>query len=89
MQVGGDGRWLFVDVAGTAGQEPARGASEAGHIDRIDLVTGAREPWLVLTGNASNPAAFVGNVVLSADGRSYAYTYRDDSSTLYVAEGIR
>ena len=89
LQVGGDGRWLFVDVAGTAGQEPARGASEAGHIDRIDLATGAREPWLVLTGNTSNPAGFVGNVVLSADGRSYAYTYRDDSSTLYVAEGIR
>ncbi|MFN8093845.1 MAG: protein kinase [Vicinamibacteria bacterium] len=89
LQVSGDGRWLFVDASGAAGQEAARGASEAGRIDRIDLASGVREPWLALTGNSTNPAAFVGNVVLSADGRSYAYTYRDDSSILYVAEGIR
>ena len=36
-----------------------------------------------------NPAGFLGNVVLSADGKTYAYTFRDDSSTLYVAEGLR
>jgi len=90
LQVSDDGRFLFVDAAGTAGQEPTVGGfAEAGHVERIDLQTGARTPWLTLRGNASNPAAFLGIVVLCGDGKSYAYTYRDDTSTPYLAEGIR
>jgi hypothetical protein len=27
--------------------------------------------------------------VVSPDGKSYAYTFREDTSTLYVAEGLR
>jgi len=31
----------------------------------------------------------VTTVTISPDAKSYAYTFRDDSSTLYVAEGLR
>jgi eukaryotic-like serine/threonine-protein kinase len=62
---------------------------DAGRIFRIDLARGVREPWKVVAREGSNPAAFVSNVTLSADGKSYAYTFRDDTSTLYLAEGLR
>jgi Tol biopolymer transport system component len=73
-----DGRFLFV-----------RATADEAVLHRIDMERGVREPWKVLAREGGNPAAFVTSVALSADGSAYAYTYRDDTSTLYVAEGLR
>jgi dipeptidyl aminopeptidase/acylaminoacyl peptidase len=78
LGISDDGRSLWVAT-------PA----DAGRIFRIDLARGVREPWKVVTREGSSPAAFIINVALSGDGKSYAYTFRDDTSTLYVAEGLR
>jgi eukaryotic-like serine/threonine-protein kinase len=78
LGISDDGRHMLVASPG-----------DAGRIFRIDLTRGVREPWLVVAPEGSSPAAFVNNVTLSADGKSYAYTFRDDTSTLYLAEGLR
>ncbi|MFI5183240.1 MAG: TolB family protein, partial [Vicinamibacteria bacterium] len=71
-----DGRFLYVRLAG----QP--------RIFRVDLAAGKREPWKEITREGGGPAAIVGSIVLTPDGRSYAYLLRDDTSTLYVAEGL-
>jgi Tol biopolymer transport system component len=75
-----DGKVLFVRA-----DDGAAGVA----LHHIDLERGVREPWKVLAREGGNPAAFVTSMALSADGAAYAYTYRDDTSTLYVAEGLR
>lgn len=59
-----------------------------GNLSRISILTGEREPWLAL-----HPADRVGVHLLSwldvtPDGRSYAYTYQQDLSDLYVLDGL-
>jgi hypothetical protein len=75
-----DGRLLFV-------------RAEGNKIFRVDVVRGTREPWKevrqVPLGEGGAATGVVGGIVLSPDGRAYAYTFRDDTSTLYVAEGLR
>jgi hypothetical protein len=71
-----DGRYLFLDDGD-------------GRIFRLDMRKGAREPWRAIAREGAGPAARVSNVVMSPDGRSYAYTFRDDTSTLYVGSGLR
>jgi hypothetical protein len=31
----------------------------------------------------------IGQVVMTPDGKSYAYSFQRDTSTLYLAEGLR
>jgi hypothetical protein len=75
-----DGRFLFV-------------LSEGNKIFRVDLARGTREAWKGLRKELGHEVArlpgHLGGVVLSSDGKAYAYTFRDDSSTLYLAEGLR
>ncbi|HET7293612.1 MAG TPA: protein kinase [Vicinamibacteria bacterium] len=79
LRVSGDGRFLFVN------SQPGRRA----RIFRVDLRSGQREPWREIGRDGGSPAGFVGALAIAPDGKSYAYTFRDDSSTLYVAEGLR
>jgi hypothetical protein len=58
-------------------------------IYRVDLASGKRELWKEVGREGGSPAGFVGTVAITPDGKSYAYTFRDDTSTLYVAEGLR
>jgi hypothetical protein len=77
----GDGRFVFV-------QEPTP-ENDRARIARLDVRTGRREPWKEL--RPADPAG-VGGITfirLSADGRSYVYSYARDSTTLYVAAGLR
>jgi eukaryotic-like serine/threonine-protein kinase len=58
-------------------------------VTRVNLKTGQRTPWKVLT--PADPAGLVRmfNLHFSADGKSYAYTYARQLGELYVVEGLR
>ncbi len=58
-------------------------------IFRIDLSRGTREPWREILREGSGPGAAVLTTLITPDGKSYAYTFRDDTSTLYVGTGLR
>jgi eukaryotic-like serine/threonine-protein kinase len=54
----------------------------------VDIESGTRQPWA--DGPKAPPAGgLIRNLTLSRDGRTYAYTLREDTSTLYLAEGLR
>jgi Tol biopolymer transport system component len=83
LQWGADGRALFVREAGNLELK----------IYKLDLATGSRELWkelsppdrAALIDIGSNP----GEVRLTPDGRSYAYTYWTFPGELYLVEGLR
>ena len=58
-------------------------------IVRYDLASGRREPWQDI--HVSDPAGVVqlNNVVLTPDGKSYAYTFFRMLSRLYVVHGLK
>jgi len=74
-----DGRSLFVQRRSGL---PAR-------VERVDVATGERAPWLELT--PPDPAGVdgIGPIHLSADGRTAVYSYRRTLDQLFVVEGIR
>ena len=54
----------------------------------VDIESGTRQPWA--HGPQAPPAGgLIWKLRLSRDGRTYAYTLREDTSTLYLAEGLR
>ena len=83
LQWSADGRSLFIREAGNL----------VLRIHRLDLATGDRRFWkelvppdpTVLTDIGSDP----GQVRITADGRSYAYTYWTFEGELYLAEGLK
>jgi dipeptidyl aminopeptidase/acylaminoacyl peptidase len=58
-------------------------------VERVDVATGAREPWLELT--PPDPAGVhgIGPIHLSSDGRTAVYSYRRKLDQLFVVEGLR
>lgn len=82
IQWSADARFLFVREAGNL----------ALRLYRLDLSNGRREFWKELT--PADPAALVdigsdpGQVRLTPDGRSYAYTYRAFAGELYLVQGL-
>jgi hypothetical protein len=56
---------------------------------RVDLATGKSTPWKVLGPADRTGFVSVGNVTISRDGRSYAYSCARMLSDLYVAEDVR
>ncbi len=77
VRVSGDGRSLFV----RRGSVPAR-------IDRVELRTGRREPWLELGPKNATGVGHVWSVQLTPDGRGYAYTHGLFLQDLFVVEGL-
>jgi eukaryotic-like serine/threonine-protein kinase len=63
-------------------------ASAAAGIFRLDLETGRSELWKEIA--PADPAgAGVGNVVITPDGKSYAYAVSHRLSQLYLVEGLK
>jgi serine/threonine protein kinase/Tol biopolymer transport system component len=58
-------------------------------IERLDLESGARSPWLELAPSDRAGLLDVGFILLSADGNSYVYSYRRMLSTLYFVDGLQ
>jgi len=83
LQWTSDGRALFVRKAGNLELR----------IYKLDLASGRREPWKDLA--PPDPAALIdvgsdpGQVRLTRDERSYAYSYWTFVGELYLAEGLR
>ena len=77
MQWEPDGRSILVRERG---EGPDR-------IFRVDLATGRRTLFreIVPPDSAARPKW----VILSPDGRSYAYAYNQESSDLFLVEGLR
>ncbi|MGH9579987.1 MAG: hypothetical protein ACRD2R_03260, partial [Terriglobales bacterium] len=73
-----DGRTLFV----REGQVPAR-------IYRFDPATGRQQFWKQI--QPTDPAGTyrMDNLLITADGKTYAYTYRRVLSDLYMIEGLK
>jgi Tol biopolymer transport system component len=74
-----DGRYLYVY---RPIEVPAR-------IFRLDLSTGRREPWKELLPDDLAGVNVIAAVVLTRDGRSYAYTCGQFLSDLYLVEGLK
>jgi serine/threonine protein kinase/Tol biopolymer transport system component len=74
----GDGRYLFLQRT-----EPSRR-----RILRLDVSSGRKDLFREL--KPPEPGAYFFNpMVLSADGKSYAFSYQRDLSTLYLATGLK
>jgi hypothetical protein len=76
-----DGRSLFVWLSNPD--------SVSARIVKLDLATGRRSAWLDLA--PADPAGLRGiaDVLLSADGRGYTYSYPRRLGDLYLVEGLR
>jgi eukaryotic-like serine/threonine-protein kinase len=75
-----DGRFLFIS---DTGKIPAR-------VSRLSIETGERTVWKELQPADVSETLAISNIVISRDGRSYAYNYWETtSSDLYVVEGLK
>jgi eukaryotic-like serine/threonine-protein kinase len=57
-------------------------------IDRLDVFSGGRAPWKELK-TPDSVGVQIGQVVITPNGNSYAYSFQRDISTLFLAQGIR
>ncbi len=73
-----DGRALFV---ARTGQVPAR-------VFRVDVEGGGREPWMELFPSDPAGVGIIHSLVMTPDGRSYAYSYYRSLSILYLVQGM-
>jgi WD40 repeat protein len=78
LRFSADGRYLYT---GARRDLP-------GHIFRVEVATGGREPWRTLL--PADPAGVrsIGNIHVTPDGASYAYTYNRLLSELYLVSGL-
>jgi dipeptidyl aminopeptidase/acylaminoacyl peptidase len=74
-----DGRSIF---AWKRGEIPAR-------IPRVDMASGRRDLWKELLPVDPAGVERISNVVVSADGKGYAYCYARLLSDLFVVEGLK
>jgi serine/threonine protein kinase/Tol biopolymer transport system component len=74
-----DGHSLFL-------REP--GGPTSLEIDRLDVLTGRRELWKELK-TPDSVGVQIGQVAMTPDGNSYAYSFQRDIATLYLAQGLK
>ena len=81
LPVGWDatGRYLFVY---RPGELPAR-------VFRLEVATGAREPWKELLPADATGVTFIRPPHFAGDGGSYAYSYARNLSRLFAAKDLR
>jgi len=58
-------------------------------VARLDVLTGERKPWLELMPADTAGVSRIPSVVLTPDGKSYAYNVRHDLSDLYLIRGLK
>jgi eukaryotic-like serine/threonine-protein kinase len=79
VQWSADGRFLYVC---RLGEPPVR-------IDKVEIASGRREFWKEIAPADSAGLQLIRSVRMTPDGGSYAYTYDQHFSDLYVVEGLR
>jgi hypothetical protein len=73
----GDGRFLVV-----------REGSVPAYLDRIEIDSGLRTPWKTLTPEDATGVGHIWTILLTRDGRGYAYTHGLFLQDLFLAEGL-
>jgi eukaryotic-like serine/threonine-protein kinase len=74
----GDGRYLFL-------KQPE---ADAVKLSRLDIASGHKEPWKTV--KIPEPGAdFVGDLALSADGKTCAFTFQHDLANLFLVQGLK
>ena len=58
-------------------------------VERVDVATGTRQPWLELAPPDPAGVQSLGPVHMSADGKAYVYSYRRKLDQLFVVDGLR
>jgi eukaryotic-like serine/threonine-protein kinase len=76
-----DGRSLYAALP-----PPGRRTLE---LSKIDVRTGKRIVWRRLVRPEAADVTRIGNPLVAADGRAYAYTYGSHSSNLYLVGGLK
>jgi dipeptidyl aminopeptidase/acylaminoacyl peptidase len=74
-----DGRALYV----------GRGVGVPANIDLVDVATGARRLWKTITPPDPAGVLQIGPLQITADGRSYVYSYRRQLDELLVVDGLK
>jgi eukaryotic-like serine/threonine-protein kinase len=74
-----DGRALYV----------GRGVGVPANIDLVDVATGARRLWKTITPPDPSGVLQIGPLQITADGRSYVYSYRRQLDELLVVDGLK
>jgi DNA-binding winged helix-turn-helix (wHTH) protein len=67
----------------------ARSEEEPEAIERFEIATGRRSPWKQVILPSANSGARSEGVVITPDGQSYAYTYSNHASELYLVQGLK
>ncbi len=80
VQWGADGNSVF--VVNRNNQNPLQ-------VFRVDLTDGKRELWKEITPSDRAGLAGRGFVVMTPDGKTYAYTFRRVLSDLYLVPGLQ
>jgi hypothetical protein len=76
----GDGRYLFL--------QRTRAERRSAILLRLDLRSGQTEIWREL--KPPDPTALMSGLArLSADGKSYAFSFQRDLATLYLVKGVK
>ena len=79
VQWSGDSRFLFLrKLDGPASLR----------INRLDAASGRRELWKELA-TPDSVGVQISQLVMTPDGNSYAYSFQRDTSTLYLAQGLK
>jgi outer membrane protein assembly factor BamB len=56
---------------------------------RVDMTTGDRSLWKELTPPDPAGVLLIGPILMTADGKSYVYSYRRTLDELFLVEGLR
>jgi len=81
LRFDGTGTHLFVRIRD--------GVAPTARLERLDLRTGRREPWLEIRPPDVAGVSSIMFVCLTPDGRSYVYSFPRRLSSLYLVEGLR
>ena len=65
-----------------------REGSVPARIGRVELRTGKRTPWMELGPQSTTGAGHIWSVLLTPDGRGYAYTHGFFLQDLFLVEGL-
>lgn len=79
IQWSADGRSIYV-------HSPRQGPVK---VYRLDMSTGQREFWKEIAPPSTTGIIFFGPILITPDGKSYAYSYGLNQSDLYLVEGLK
>lgn len=78
LQWSADGRSIYIHT-------PREGPVK---VYRLNLVTGHREFWKEIAPPSTTGIIYFGPILITPDGKSYAYSYGLNQSDLYIVEGL-